>query len=142
MSITFLEEINELIAQATIDATDEDIKILFESSSEFSLALQRMNAVINQAVTENRKKRLQTLRSAFTSSKEITESSRKISVTRSIDKMLGDIAAVIKNRNGSIPEGISMAFRNQGVAASDEDIKDLWQKLVDLGLIDIEEPPK
>ena len=142
MSIAFLEEINELIAQATIDATEEDIQILFESSPEFSLALQKMNAVINQAVTQNRKARLNALRSAFASNKENAENIRNISVTRSIEKMLSDIASVIKNKNSSLPEGVSLAFRNQGLAASDEDIKDMWQKLVDLGLIDIDEPPK
>lgn len=140
MSVTFLEEINELIAQATIEATEEDIKILFESSSDLSLAFQRMNEVISQATTENRKSRLNALRSAFTSSKE--NSIRKASATRSIDKMLSDIAMVIKNKSGNIPEGISLAFRNQDVAASDKDIRDLWQKLVDLGLIDMDEPQK
>jgi len=142
MSIAFLEEIDELIAQATIEATEEDIKNSFGASPEFLLSLQKINAVINQAVTENRKTRLNALRSAFTSSKENTANIRKISATRSIDKMLSEIAAVIKNKNSSIPEGMILAFRNQGVAASDEDIKNMWHKLVDLGLIDVDEPPK
>jgi hypothetical protein len=142
MSIAFLEEIDELIAQATIEATEEDIKNSFESSPEFLLSLKKINAVINQAVTENRKTRLNALRSAFISSKENSANFRKISATRSIDKMLSEIAAVIKNKNDRVPEGMILAFRNQGVAASDEDIRDMWHKLVDLGLIDIDERPK
>ena len=35
-----------------------------------------------------------------------------------------------------VPKGIILAFREQGQNGSEDDIKEIWQNLVELGLID------
>ena len=57
--------------------------------------------------------------------------------------MLGDIVQAMQGSE-HVPNGLLIAFREQSAnqAASEEDIKEIWESLYQLGLIEIKEKPE
>ncbi|TNE75241.1 MAG: hypothetical protein EP334_10675 [Gammaproteobacteria bacterium] len=136
MNLEFVKQINEYVIESLLEATDEDIlsnvgSPNYPTSEDITTASQ----LIQQAIQEDKRKRLEQKKAEFAAyniSKEITS---KVLLRRPITNMIADIVAAMQNTN-EIPEGVLVAFREQQEDASDEDIALIWQNLVELGLID------
>ena len=134
MNLNFIKQINEYVIESILEASDADILSMIDSldyptSEDITTASQ----IIKPALKEDKRKRLERKKSEFYAYKEKNDSNLS-ALQRQVGTMISDIVAAIQ-RNGDVPEGIIMAFRNQQTSASDEDIAKIWQDLVELGLI-------
>lgn len=136
MTLAFIKQINEYVIDATIEASDEEILACVGSDGYPSQQdIHIVREIITQAVKEQRQYRLSQQRAAFQAYKQEQKATQDISPKRSIPKMLSDIVAAMQNQD-KVPEGIILAFREQGQDGSEEDIVEIWQNLVELGLVD------
>lgn len=136
MSREFLKQINEYVIESYLEASDIDILSMvdspdYPSSEDISTASQ----IIRQAIQEDKRKRLEKKKAEFAAYKIRQETTDETLSHRSLDIMISDIVAAMQNTD-AIPKGILVAFREQQEHASDEDIAQIWQSLVKLGLID------
>ena len=136
MTLAFIKQINEYVIDSIVEASDEEILACVGSDgypSQQDIYLAR--TVITQAVKEQRQFRLSQQRAAFQEYKQEQKVAQNEPPKRTIPEMLSDIVAVMQNQN-KVPEGIILAFREQGQDGNDDDIFEIWQNLVELGLID------
>lgn len=136
MTLTFIKQINEYVIDATIEASDEEIMAYvgsdgYPSQQDIHIARE----MITQAVKEQRQYRLSQQKAAFQVYKQEQKISQNVTPKRSIPEMLSDIVAAMQNQD-KVPEGIVLAFREQGQDGSEDDIVEIWKNLVELGLID------
>lgn len=141
MTRFFVEDMNELIYEATLDASDEEILAEFDLSDPLrKFQLRRIENIIVEYITKSRNARLRSVKESFHKSKQQRISERQAMLAgKNITEMLVDIINVIGKNEGKVPKGVLLAFREQGEEGSEEDIKKIWEDLVDLGLIDPDE---
>lgn len=136
MTLAFIKQINEYVIDATLEASDEEILACVGSHGYPSQQdIHRARSVITQAIKEQRQYRLSQQRAAFQAYKQEQKATQNLPPKRSIPEMLSDIVAAMQNQN-KVPEGLILAFREQGQGGSEGDIIEIWQNLVELGLID------
>lgn len=136
MTLAFIKQINEYVIDVILEASDEEILACVGSDGYPSLQdIHQARAVITQAVKEQRQYRLSQQRAAFQAYKQEQKATQNVPPKRSIPEMLSDIVAAMQNQN-KVPEGLILAFREQGQDGSENDIVEIWQNLVELGLID------
>lgn len=136
MSREFLKQINEYVIESYLEASDNDILSMvdspdYPSSDDISTTSQ----IIRQAIQEDKRKRLEKKKAEFAAYTIRQETTDETLSHRSLGTMISDIVAAMQNTD-AIPKGILVAFREQQEHASDEDIAQIWQSLVELGLID------
>lgn len=137
MSIKLLREINELFIEAEIERPDNEILSLLGFNGFPTLnQLSGLQNALSNAITLNRTKRLNQAKSEF--SKHIEDSNRQFISSRSLSmgNMLQDIVKAMQDTN-KVPEGLLFAFReqSQNKEASEDDIREIWESFVRLGLI-------
>jgi len=139
MSIRFLQHINDLIIEADIDET-EILALVGQDGFLTAQEIEDVKTFIHDAIADNRKARLDQVKADFIRNR--AQESKRLADTkrnRSLSDMLGDIVKAMQNTD-RVPEGILLAFREQSTnqAASEQDIREIWESLLQLGLIDIE----
>src|SRR5690554_1587550 len=142
MTKTFIDKINDLIDEAILEAPADELEREiglpgFPSTQE----IQNFQNIITSAVQESRRARLQAAKQAFQERKsdirdQITLARQR---NRSISGMITDIVSAIAKKREQMPEGLTLAFRNESKEVSDDTIRATWEKLVKLGLIDPDE---
>lgn len=136
MKLAFIKQINEYVIDATMEASDEEILATIGDSEHPSQDdIHQARMLITLAVKEQRQYRFFKKKAGFQAYKQEQKSVHNIPAKRSIPEMLSDIVGAMQNQD-KVPEGIILAFREQGPNGSDDDIKEIWQNLVELGLID------
>lgn len=142
MTVAFLKLANEYVTDSFFEASEGEIKEFigrpgFPTQEDLDL----VHARTLEAIRLTRSKRLEQIRAEFSASlKERNDnSSRLVKSKHSVSDMLADIVAAINDRD-KVPDGLVVAFREQGKSGSDSDIEKIWQDLVDLGLIIPDEP--
>lgn len=136
MTLAFIKQINEYVIEATMEASDEEILACIDSNGFPSHQdILKVSEMITLAVKEQRQSRLTQQKVAFQAYKQGQKTTRNLSSGRSIPKMLSDIVGAMQNQN-DLPQGITLAFREQSQDGSEDDIHKIWQSLVELGLID------
>lgn len=136
MTLAFIKQINEYVIDATIEAGDEEILACIGSDGyPTQQHIREALSIITQAVNEQRRLRLSRRKAAFQAYKQDFEIAQNTPPKRSIPEMLSDIVTAMQNQS-KVPEGIILAFREQGKGGSEDDIFEIWQNLVELGLID------
>jgi len=142
MTVAFLKLVNEYVTDSLFEASEEEIKQFigrpgFPAQEDLDL----VHAHTLEAIRLARSKQLEQTRAEFSVSlKERDDKSSRVAKSkRTVSNMLADIVAAINDRD-KVPEGLVIAFREQGKTGSDSDIEKIWQDLVDLGLISPEEP--
>ncbi|WP_022954812.1 hypothetical protein [Leucothrix mucor] len=137
MTIAFIKQINEYVINATLEASDEAILASVGSDGYPSpQEVQQACAAITQTISQQRANRLSQEQSAFAEYKKNQKNIQNAQQRRSIPEMLSDIVSTMQKQNKAVPDGIILAFREQGKGDSEEDIIEIWQNLVELGLID------
>jgi len=136
MKLAFIKQINEYVIDATMEASDEEILAAIKDKGYPSQDdIHQAHVLITQAIKEQRQYRFLQKKASFQAYKLEQKSIQNILTKRLIPEMLLDIVEAMKNKD-QVPKGIIMAFREQGQKGSDDDIKEIWQNLVELGLID------
>jgi len=136
MTLAFIKQINEYVIDATIEASDEEILSCVGSDGYPSQQdIHKAHEIIRQAVKEQRQNRLAQQKAAFQAYQQEQKVAKNIPPKRSIPEMLSDIVAAMQSQD-KVPEGIILAFREQGQDGSEDDITEIWRNLVELGLID------
>lgn len=135
MTLAFIKQINEYVIDATIEASDEEIlSAIGDSGYPSQKDIHHARTLITQAVKEQRQYRLDQKKAAFQAYRQEQKCAQSPPPKRSIPEMLSDIVAAMQNKD-KVPEGIILAFREQGQDGGEDDIKKIWQNLVELGLI-------
>jgi len=139
MTKTFIEKINELIDEAILEASAEELEQEiglpgFPSEQE----IENFQNIIATAIRESRRARLLASKQAFDARRsEIRDQSASVRKRdRSISEMIADIATAMTRKGDQMPKGLTLAFRNESEAVSDDFVRETWEKLVKLGLID------
>jgi hypothetical protein len=137
MTLAFIKQINEYVIDATLEASDEEIlSTIGDNGYSSQDDINHARSLIAQAVKEQRAYRLAQKKIAFQAYKQKQKNILDNCATkRSIPEMLSDIVAAIQNMD-TVPNGIILAFREQGQDGGEDDIKGIWKNLVELGLID------
>ncbi|MEW7974777.1 MAG: hypothetical protein AB2821_14975 [Candidatus Thiodiazotropha endolucinida] len=136
MTLAFIKQLNEYVIEATIEASDEEILARIGNEGYPSQQdIHQARDLITQAVKEQRQNRLSQQRAAFEVYKQEQNTTKNITAKRSVPEMLSEIVAAMQNKD-KVPEGILLAFREQSQNGSEDDIANIWQNLVELGLID------
>jgi hypothetical protein len=136
MTLAFIKQINEYVIDATLEASEEEILASIGDSGYPSRQdIHQARTTITQAVKEQRQYRLSQKKAAFQLYKQEQKGVQNTPPKRTIPEMLSDIVAAMQNKD-KVPEGIILAFREQGQEGSEDDIVEIWQNLVELGLID------
>lgn len=137
MTIAFLRAINEYFIDSVMEADRKDIEgAIGTSGYPTHLDIDRMSNYIADTVQSARTTQLIEKRKAFEFYKQTQEhrSTNIIGEPKSVRDMLSDIVTAISNPD-SVPEGLLVAFREQSDGGDDGDIRNIWQDLVKLGLI-------
>jgi len=137
MSLEFIKQMNEYVIDATMTQSDEDIlSTVGKYDAPGWDTIRAAHSIVIQAVIDSRQSRLEKKKSEFLAAKEHQKSALKLfSVNKTVPEMLADIVKAMQNKE-KVPDGLLMAFREQGQNGSEDDIKDIWQSLVQLGLIE------
>ena len=137
MNLGFIKQINEYVIESLLEANDDDILSMVDSPNHpTSEDIARASHLIQQAIQEDKRKRLEQKKAEFAAYKISQEGASEELLQRPVATMISNIVAAMQNNTHDIPEGILVAFREQQESASDEDIALIWQSLVELGLID------
>lgn len=139
MGLQFLEEIEELISEATIDVDAEEILDEIKPDDHvLQEQMQRIDAVLESCVKESRERRLLENRHAFEQSKLLKAATLRSSrAKKTVGEMIADIAHIMgSGRN--IPQGLIVEFRELSQGGSDDDIQQIWENLAELGFFDID----
>lgn len=139
MSLKFIKQINEYVIESLLEADSDDILSMIDcpnypTSEDISIAAQ----LVEQAIQKENDRRFEENKAEYATFKARQNSTREVVKQRSIPAMISDIVSAMQNTE-EVPKGIVVAFREQQDSASDEDIKEIWQSLFDLGLIKPEE---
>ena len=136
MTLAFIKQINEYVIDAILEASDKEILASVGSDGyPTQQEVQQASTSITQAISEHRANRLSQQQSLFEAHKQNQKNLQSASKKKSISEMLSDIVSAIQNQD-EVPEGIILAFREQGKEGSEDDIAEIWQNLAELGLID------
>ena len=139
MRIEFLKEINELIIDSTLDESDEVVLGSIGKANYPTIQdIESAKLTVNKAIASFNKEKLENKRAEFEAHKASQMEQDLSSNSKTIPQMLGDIVAALRNED-KVPEGLLLAFREQSQGGSEEDLKELWISLVQLGLIDIKD---
>lgn len=141
MSLRLLQELNHLIIEGDIEQSDEDVLAQLGRNGFPSLSqLTALQASLSQAISYSRAERLASAKSAF--NQHLVDSKKAFLSFRnlSMSDMLQDIVQAMQNSE-KVPDGLLMAFReqSQNQEASEDDIREIWESFVRLGLIDTDE---
>ena len=136
MTVAFIKQINEYVIDATTEASDEEILASVGSYGYPSQQdIHQAREMITHSVKEMQRYRLSQQRALFQSYRQEQKVVQNVPSKRLISEMLSDIVTAMQNQD-KVPEGIILAFREQSQDGSEEDIVEIWQNLVALGLID------
>jgi len=136
MTLAFIKQINEYVIEAIIEASDEEILTCVSSDGYPSQQdIYQARTLITQTIKEQRQLRLSEQRAAFQTYKQEQKFVQDEPPKRTISEMLSDIVSAMQNQD-KVPEGVILAFREQGQGGSENDILEIWQNLVELGLIE------
>ncbi len=139
MSAEFLKMINEYIIDSIIECDDDEYlsnigKDGYSSQEDIDFA----RSFIQATVRELRQERLNASRERYAQSKSQKSGVLDtISTTKPLQEMLTQIISVMQSEE-QVPDGLLIAFREQGKTGSEEGIRNIWKSLVELGLIDPE----
>lgn len=143
MNTLFFKQINELIIEA--DFEDDNITAsIGEEGFPTADEILQIKGFVSEAIDESRKLRLERIKASFNQNRENkSKKMTSVQVGRSLQEMLGDIVKAMQSPE-QVPNGLLIAFREQSAnqAASEEDIKEIWESLYQLGLIDIDGKPE
>ncbi len=136
MKLAFIKQINEYVIDAILETSDEEILAsVGDNGYPSQQDIHQARAMVMQAVKEQRQYKLSQKKAAFQLYKQKQTNVQNAPSKRSIAEMLSDIVTTMQNKD-KVPEGIILAFREQSQGGSDGDITEIWQNLVELGLID------
>ena len=136
MTLEFIKQINEYVIDTILEADDEEILAsVGRAGYPTRHDVQQACTSITQAIREYRVNRLSQQQSLFEAHKQNQKNVQSASKKKSISEMLSDIVSAIQNQD-EVPEGIILAFREQGKEGSEGDIATIWHNLVELDLID------
>ena len=138
MSVSFVKDINDLIAGAILESSDKEILSNIGKSGYPSWdSVREAKNLLAQAVAESRASRLERVKASFVKDKENSSVVRTAKPeAKNINDMIADIVQAMQSKGDSIPSGLLVAFREQNKEGSEQDIKEIWENLVSLGLID------
>ena len=138
MSVGFVKEINDLISDAILESSDEEILSNIGKAGYPSWnSVREAKKLLAQAVAKSRASRLEQAKVSFAKDKEKNSGIRTDKLaTKNINDMIVDIVQAMQTKGESIPNGLLVAFREQSKEGSEQDIKEIWESLVSLGLID------
>ena len=137
MSLAFIKLINDYVLDATLGASDEEIlsNVGQEGVPTWG-EIHEIQALLRVAVEEKRLARLEQIKAEYQAHKNQKHSAlRTTGSQRALGDMLSDIVRVMQS-SSAVPKPVSMAFREQSEAGNDDAIREIWQALVDLELID------
>ncbi len=137
MSIEFIILINSYIIESIIECNDDEYRACIgKEGYSTQEKIDRTKAFIQNTIKEKRNERLSGVRKAFLETKGSTSSLiDKLSNAKPTQEMLEEIVSAIQDTE-KVPKGVLIAFREQGENGSEEDIRNIWRSLVELGLID------
>ncbi len=140
MNIDFIKQINEYVIEATLEVSDDKISSKIGHANYPTWEdIHSLESFISGVVTEKRQQRLKENRAVYLNSiKDQDLKLRPANTAKTIPQMLTDIVAVMQDKD-RVPKGLLVAFREQGQDGNEGDIKELWQTLVELGLIEIDD---
>ena len=143
MNLEFIKQVNEYVIEAILDTNDhETLALIDQTNWPSQIDVDNAKAVISQKIATRQKQILTQKRAEFQAykidKKNFQETQKP---NRTVTEMLSDIVKSMQNKD-TLPEGLLMAFREQGQGGSDDDIKKIWKKLVDLGVINSNEDDK
>lgn len=137
MTVAFVQMLNEYVIDSLFEADAAEITASI-GGNDFPTqeAIDSSRKHMLDAIAESRILLLKRMRNEYEHANELkaVRNSDAITAVRSVPNMLSDIVAALSNSDKT-PEGIVLAFRNQGANGDDNDIQKIWQDLVDLGLI-------
>ena len=138
MSIEFIKSVNEYIIESITDCNDEEYRTCIgKEGYSTHEQIDNVKLFIRNTIREKRNERLSKAKESFQKAKTSTSSLvDKLSNSKPIHEMLIEIVSTIQDTN-AVPKGILIAFREQGENGSEDDIRNIWRSLVELGLIDI-----
>ena len=136
MKLNFIESLNELIARSYLEMSDTDVvSLMDEDGVPASEEIGKIQEMLSQQVKASRARQLTLARERFAEKTSRSHKSIGMAPARTIDSMIRDIVDALQNNANSVPQGILMAFRNQQEQADDSSIHEIWNDLVNLGLI-------
>ena len=138
MSLAFIKLINDYVIDATLEASDEDIlsNVGQEGCPSWDV-IHQTQSFLHEAIEERRRARLEQKKAEYQTYKNQKDKLlRTTGSKKTLGDMLSDIVRVMQNSD-AVPKPVSMAFREQSKAGNDDAIREIWQALVDLGLIDL-----
>jgi len=138
MNINFIKQINDYVIEATMEASDDEVlSTIGHANYPTWEDIHSVQDLILTAIKNKRQQRLEKNRVIYLDAKEDLGHLHKLAnTTKTVTEMLSDIVAAMQDKD-SVPKGLLVAFRNQGQNGDEDDIKELWQTLVELGLIEI-----
>jgi hypothetical protein len=137
MNLEFIKQVNEYVIEAILETDDhETLALIDQTNWPSQIDLNNAKAVISQKLATRQKQILAQNKAEFQAYKKDKNNFLEMQKSsRTVTEMLSDIVKSMQNKD-TVPEGILMAFRDQGQAGSDDDIKRIWKALVELGVID------
>ncbi len=142
MSIALFQEVNNLIAEATFEASEQEtLSLIGMDGYPTAETITEIQKRLLNNIQANREKRLKQAKDDFARDKAgIAEKIMRRASTLTVDNMLSDIVKAIQNTE-KVPEGILLAFREQSKNKenSEKDILEIWDSLARLGLIEDED---
>jgi len=138
MNINFIKQINNYVIESTIEADDDEIlSTIGHTNYPTWEDIHSVQDFILTAVKCKRQQRLEKNRALYFDAKKEREHSRAFAkTTKTVSEMFSDIIVAMQDKD-KVPKGLLVAFRKQGQDGNDDDIKELWHTLVELGLIEI-----
>jgi len=138
MSVSFVKEINDIIADAILESPEEEILSNIGKTGYPSWEnVREAKKLAAQAVAESRASRLERVKASYVKDKVNRDVERTAKpLTKNVNQMIADIVQAMQSKGDSIPNGLLVAFREQNKQGSEQDIKEIWENLVSLGLID------
>jgi len=140
MKVTFVKEINDMIADTIMeDSDDEILACIGEVGYPPWKIVNEARSMMLGLITENRVSRLKNIKASYRLDKENRSILKAAKLAaKGLDEMIADIAKAMQLKSDEIPNGLIVAFREQSKQGNEEDVRDIWENLVSLGLIDIQ----
>jgi len=140
MSALFLKIMNEYIIGSIIESSDKEYSSNIGHDDYSSQeGINSARSFIHSAIKEKRQERLTRTKELYAQSRNPKNSILdNLSSRKTIQGMFSQVVSVMQDKE-RVPEGLLVAFREQGQNGSEEDIRNIWKSLVELGLIDSEQ---
>lgn len=142
MSTALFQEVNNLIIEAIFEADEQEtLSLIGTEGYPAAETITEIQAMLLRNIQANREKRLKQAKNDFARDKAgIAEKIMCRASSLSVENMLADIVKAMQNTE-KVPEGILLAFReqSQNKENSEEDIREIWDSLARLGLIEDED---